>query len=370
MQPCPRPGIVTELGKRNREASTLAAGDVRQVVPKAADPRVRYVRVRVELAGQSTCDWILTVRDAEYRVVQTLTPADFTTVSTRWTARILTPQAIFDLERCEGAQQPVFRFDEYIAMPDRASAPFYSSQSDKPQWQSLYEANREVRHLGDSTGLFMSAWGEDSWVCSGVMLTRDLFLTNWHCGGPDALPANQKWNPLVVRESLIDLSWDTDQISREYVVGEVVEQDEALDFALLRVSPIHGGGPARPIRVKAAPVQASDPIQLVHHPLGERKKISLKPCTVIDADRAGWRGTPKTEFTHKCDTEGGSSGGPVIDADGDLVGLHHLGFEFAADCRTSDKLNKAVHISHILKHLEDKRNSVWLEIKPQIRSAM
>jgi V8-like Glu-specific endopeptidase len=63
---------------------------------------------------------------------------------------------------------------------------------------------------------------------------------------------------------------------------------------------------------------------VIQHPGGEPKQVSFIACEAIQ-DPVDGRG-PETDFTHTCDTAGGSSGAPVFDLQGRLVGLHHYGF--------------------------------------------
>ncbi len=52
----------------------------------------------------------------------------------------------------------------------------------------------------------------------------------------------------------------------------------------------------------------------------------------------------KTDFEHRCDTLGGSSGSPVLDrASLNVVGLHHLGF-----LEGDTPVNRAVLIADVL----------------------
>ena len=66
--------------------------------------------------------------------------------------------------------------------------------------------------------------------------------------------------------------------------------------------------------------------------------------TVHGAQRNTGRGTG-TDFTHTCDSAGGSSGAPVFDAEGHLVGLHHYGFAEAQVQEWTE--NRAVRLERI-----------------------
>ena len=83
-------------------------------------------------------------------------------------------------------------------------------------------------------------------------------------------------------------------------------------------------------------------------------------CNVIDRLEPSWRNdVPDVTFTHDCDTEHGSSGAPVFDQRGNLIGLHHRGHELDATGQC-DMKNKAIWINRILADLAvqaDQRDS-------------
>ena len=123
-----------------------------------------------------------------------------------------------------------------------------------------------------------------------------------------------------------------------------------MDIAVLRLKALDADGPPLPVHIRKAPV-SNDILTIVHHPACEGKRINSKSCFVRDANCQGWQNSNKVDFTHRCDTEPGSSGAPIFDRDGLLVGLHHRGFEKNQD-GVCVKDNKAVKMSEILKVLQ------------------
>jgi hypothetical protein len=362
------PSVVTKFGAREVATEMLNATNPEQSVSKSGS---RYIRAMLHLKTPSSCPWTLTVRDDLLHVLQTFAAADFRSPY-QWTVRIPRGEVKLDLRGCDVAQLPVIAIEETIVMPDVGTSEnsyFSLSTPGKPLWEPLYEPGQPVTRRprvrsGDAVGLLMGSYSETTsetensaaWACSGVMVASDLFLTNWHCGGPDEriwkLNKTNFWNDAVSRNLIIDISWDDDQISREFVVAEKLAAEEKLDFALLRVAPINWTGPVRPAVLARAPASLGQKLYVIHHPLGLRKQYSGS-CSVQDASFKNWRDpATKTDFVHDCDTEGGSSGAPVFNGNDQVIGLHHLPYEYIPNTCTPKSRNKAVQIGEILSFLE------------------
>ena len=368
-QNCSERRLVTELGQRVQVARTLTPAN--RTLTVSASIQVRYIRVRLERTDPGTCrDWLLVLRADDLRILQTLTAADFAQAASRWTLRLPSRAIRISLDGCPTGS-PSFKIDEHLEVPHKSDSRFFSTKvDDREDWAALYTgAPPEFRRFGDALGFFTGAWDRRVWACSGVMLTDTLFLTNWHCGGPNTVQGpdgtdvpfrdDLRWNDLVRRDALVDLSWDDDAISQDYSVAGVPAKKMELDYAVLRLVPMPTAVRLPRLRIATAAVTSGSELVLAHHPLGAPKQASWLSCRADDVKQAGWKDGRPTEFTHTCDTEGGSSGSPVFTTDGALVGLHHLGFAFAPDCSSSDRRNKAVHIGCILNDLPaDLRNEI------------
>src|SRR5947208_1514349 len=82
--------------------------------------------------------------------------------------------------------------------------------------------------------------------------------------------------------------------------------------------------------------------------------ISVDDCYVTNARFLRFEPS-KNKFGHFCDTEGGSSGSPVIDASsGMLLGVHEAGgceTETVAKALTEECVNRALNIDFVAKTL-------------------
>lgn len=194
--------------------------------------------------------------------------------------------------------------------------------------KALGKAVAKIRFVGDNGPIYN---------CTGFLLSQDLMLTNSHC-----------INSKSERQSAI-VAFDYDEkLSHETFnrLSELIQHDYDLDYSLVRLT---RSMDREPLKISDARITKDDKLIIIQHPGGEPKQVSVKGCAVDKPSIKG-RGSAKTDFSHKCDTLGGSSGAPVILKDSLLViGLHHLGFKEGS----SNLLNRAVHITRIMEHLKN-----------------
>lgn len=116
--------------------------------------------------------------------------------------------------------------------------------------------------------------------------------------------------------------------------AKVLASQWELDFTLFTVADPERIAHLPALEISPAPVGLHDKIYIPEHPGGGPLRIAASStsepdglgsrCLVGDEQR---RGRAKaTDFAYRCDTEGGSSGSPVISrATGKVVGIHHFG---------------------------------------------
>jgi hypothetical protein len=356
----------------NTVAVDIPIGKDHGYVQSVSTASARYLRARIRVDNGAARDWTLLVRDGNWRIVQTVHPADIEPRQSFWSARVYGSKIFVTLGVPSGSATTL-RIDKYLIVPTGLKAPFYSSQDPaQPRWVPLNDVavdspsakiKKEIRSLGDNVGLFNAVVRNESWSCTGVMIAPGLFLTNWHCGEKKGSNDEAYWNFLLLSDMFVDISWDGDNVSHELQCTEVVAIDRDRDYAIVRVRPLHDGELPSFALLETAPVKRNDPLLIIHHPGGIEKQVTTQ-CLVVDPARSDWKNSGIiSDFLHVCDTAPGSSGAPVYNATTKkLVGLHHYGFDYDANCNPMTRTNRAVHISIILDDLKARYRPVYDEI--------
>ncbi len=382
------PEAVTKFGRwfEPGMASITASHPRDSVVAGQQDFKIVAIRVLIGVTAGTSVDWNLVFRDLNYRPLASFAGKDFLDhdgklKNERWTGQLEGDRVMVELE---SRGQPDVRIDVFsaVAFPhNSADVKFFSIVNPSSPWKELYEeyappdALPDIKRAGDSVGLIM---GSDvgavpnslqSWCCSGVLVSPDIMLTNWHCGGSQLLNMQDAnyWRSSVCQNTLIDLGWAKGAVRRLYSCVKVLASDPNLDFALLRIAPVVGQGEmvGTPIaaRFSKKTLVAGEQLFIIHHAKCAEKLVSPK-CSVKSASYPSWRAAPAgSEFSHDCNSEPGASGAPVFDNHGDLIGLHHLGQKRSATCEPEDDINKAISLAAIVQFLKDKKPDLARELE-------
>lgn len=386
-QPAGEECSITEMGNATFGAPvevdvvlSAATANVRRLLPEESEDRAA-IRFLVSVDAVEGADWTLEFRDEGLRLLDRIDADDLAEGSSTWTGRFSARQASAHLIGASAEDR--VRIEKAIVYRDDGSGELFSILDGEPRWQSLHGDDEEagvtnltLARTGDSVGMMVASglnpqFQTESWCCSGVMLTPSLYLTNWHCGGNKGFSEIRYWDPNVNASVLIDLAWDGGARNRQYRSEEVVYTNRELDIALLRVVPTRGGT-GDDIGAIGVPI-GSDPVQgqqavTVHHPLCQPKKATIRECRIDAVKVPGWNlpdgsALGDSDFYHTCDTDTGSSGAPIFDASGKLIGLHHLGFGQPQLCEANPpRRNRAVRIEAILADLEANAPTVHSEL--------
>ena len=154
---------------------------------------------------------------------------------------------------------------------------------------------------------------------TGFLVAGSALLTNWH----------------VIRdmedatEFVVEFGYEYD-VEGEEQKAQIYDldpkrlflTDETLDFALVAVAPQRGVEAGRkrgflPLISQLGKVRNGESLNLIHHPGGNRKKITIRDSRLLAIE--------ETQLQYTGDTLGGSSGSPILNDQWEVVGLHFGG---------------------------------------------
>jgi V8-like Glu-specific endopeptidase len=178
-----------------------------------------------------------------------------------------------------------------------------------------------------------------SYLCTGFMVAPSRLLTNEHCINND-----ERCSTMRAIFGYLD---EAARVEQARCRGIVVT-DPARDLALIELDRRAGDRWGVLTLASAVPAPGAT-LYMPQHPDGRPQEISITECGIIQSLVPGVSG--ETDFSHGCDTEGGASGSPVIDAATQaVVGLHHWGFE--APPSPFRDVNRAVRIDSVREILD------------------
>jgi hypothetical protein len=151
-----------------------------------------------------------------------------------------------------------------------------------PPFDSVYEKGRSQT---------VRIWHDGS-ICAGVVVTRRLVLTSWHC---------------VAELRSLQVSFDDKSKLRADRNAEVLVKDRSTDLAVLRLSQDFDLPPAT---LASTPAKSGDQVLVIGHPYGDLYYAAQG--TVVEPD--------ERFFLTSAAVEPGNSGGPAFNAKGELIG--------------------------------------------------
>ncbi len=172
--------------------------------------------------------------------------------------------------------------------------------------------------------------------CTATRVGDGLFLSNYHC--------DQDCTTLQ-----FTLGYEADVPEAERQVFQclgLVHKELHLDYALFRAAPV-GAPPLVPypsLSLYGGPLAAGMPVIVPQHPRGRFKEIDDSDDCVVSDTAVIRTASGRDTVKHLCDSEGGSSGAPLIaKPQGYVVGIHWGGLD--------DQYNYAVPMALIIADL-------------------
>jgi hypothetical protein len=240
-----------------------------------------------------------------------------------------------------------------------------------PNYENIYATPTDIQKLGTSVARLRIKTSGGEALCSGFLVSDNLLITNYHCIATSAEAVSSQ------AEFGVDRMGDKGVVFRVNSL-EVANSNLAYDYVVVRLM----GAPGKTFGHIKLPAVGSWPLPnkspsigslsfganprkllIIEHPGGGIKKVSRdEDCLVIDDKIDGVDPDILSDFGHRCDTLGGSSGSPVFSRSADeLVGLHHLGFVKGQAPR--DRLqNQAVYIGYIMNDIAMQSPAIFSEM--------
>lgn len=217
------------------------------------------------------------------------------------------------------------------------------------QRQHLYEYNGDLldtvsRVSGSVAKLSMiknTPSGPKRYVCTGFLIDENTLVTNEHCVADQETCANTK----------VIFGYEYNRFGQipgmeQYDCLKVRTVNYELDTAVLELA----GEPGKrwnSLAIADNPALEGERLFVIQHPAGEPKQISDSDCTVFESISPGRQSL--SDFAHKCDTLGGSSGSPVFNLSGEVVGLHHWGRDVSGRYSQSNRAVRMELVGALIK---------------------
>ena len=239
----------------------------------------------------------------------------------------------FTRKEVEGDGSP----EAIIGTDDSEWAPCYESSD-----PAVYDKSRAAaRMLVDGSGL-----------CTGWLVGNEgHFLTNEHCITSQAQASNTNYEFMAEGATCATNCWQL-QCPGDIVTtsGTLIQDSPDYDFALVELStnpaPTYGY-----FTLRAEGGTVGERLYIPQHPAGWGKRIALYSShasdpghpIVVSKNYGGCGGRPGPDMGYRGDTQGGSSGSPVVAySDHQVIALHHCG---------SSTINTGVLIEQVIASL-------------------
>lgn len=182
----------------------------------------------------------------------------------------------------------------------------------KVSW--LIDVLGRLQSIAPSVCMILSTWTESTKRGTGFLIAPRLILTNWHVVHSNGVKATA----VAAEFGFDDDGKGGGKASRAFGCNvQKIVGDAADDWAVIELNDDPGESvPVLPLSRSADPVD-NTPAFVIQHPGGQRKRVAYvrNQITFID----------ERVVQYLSDTQAGSSGAPVLDEEGNLIALHHMG---------------------------------------------
>lgn len=214
------------------------------------------------------------------------------------------------------------------------TTPAYEAVLDFPANSSLWQLARPIGRLDilleHRDGRQLATY------CTASLIRADLILTAHHC-----IPGIDPNFTVLKAELRMDYLARNLQGETFPVTISPLDASADLDFSILRVEGSPGNKYGTVTLSNRAPA-AKEQLFLIHHPQGNPKQVTRVRCHIHNSPAA----INSSEIRHRCDSQGGSSGGLLFSLqDQAILGMHWGGYD--PSLADAERYNVAKRISAI-----------------------
>jgi hypothetical protein len=287
---------------------------------RVSAPRAFYIRLRFsEIISPPGAAYAVVVRKANGATLTRYSANDFARTPSFYTDPLFADDVKVQVQGASLAGVS-FKIDRVLRHVEATGR--LAPQSIVPEWWALNELKPGTPALRLADAVAKVYVGE-GFVCTGFLIAPGVLVTNFHCLEKSFSYQSTATND-VKECNDIKFQFDFDrQSAPENTTGtlctRVLDADKDLDVSVLALEAatiIPGKGRRSVLMLATKAPGERDDVYVIHHPAGLAKKVSLG-CAVFPS------GPDLVE--HTCSTAGGSSGAPIIGADGTVVALHFAG---------------------------------------------
>lgn len=315
----------------------------------------KFLRLHIRINKlMDNVDWSLHILDADYSEVEVLTAKNFKDQShylDAWSEKVRGRSAIIELlstGNLDGFQVSIDRYNYQLSEPSEKA---FIGQDDRQDLVLSFGKDSAFYKWGlpIASIMFVSAEQKKETGCTAFLVSKDLLITNQHC-------INQEWQVQTVK-AIFGYETNSQKVE-QYSAVKLIAQNSSLDYSILRLDRSAGAWSIVSLD-NSSGVAKDQNLILIQSPPMEPKKIAVHKCKVQFPAAKGIS-DKLTDFYHLCDSEGGSSGSPVMDrSTGKVVGLHHAG---QYDPSSKDYHNLGVNIQLILADIAAQSPEICREI--------
>lgn len=242
---------------------------------------------------------------------------------------LLSPLASAEIKSAFPFEKPNFSLDEISELKQKASF-----------------VNLESINRGSGTSIFKKASPSVVKILtnegsgSGVVLSRNgLILTNNH---------------VIDGYSKVGVIFSTDSDSDKVTIGDVIRLDEIADLALVKISDKTPG--LVPLPLSKDKVQIGEDVHAIGHPLGEDWTYTRGYISQLRKGYTWRTGITEHHLADVIQTQTpinpGNSGGPLLNENGELIGINTFGNV------NGQNINFSLSLTTVKKFLSSKKNVI------------